>query len=112
MTCQRTSPYSSLRLVAESDLPTPDDAPKTAADWSYDYGEINKTEQRSIGFEPIPHFTGTAWQGGPKWPDSDLGWVSLTLQFLVGLSPELNTFGLGLKGNSCFCAASNTLLRF
>jgi hypothetical protein len=30
------------------------------------------------GFEKLPHFTGSAWQGGPNWPDGKLGWVQLT----------------------------------
>jgi hypothetical protein len=29
-------------------------------------------------FTPLPHFTGTAWQGGPAFPDATLGWVQLT----------------------------------
>ena len=29
-------------------------------------------------FTPLPHFTGSAWQGGVKFPDSALGWVQLT----------------------------------
>jgi hypothetical protein len=30
------------------------------------------------GFTALPHFTGEAWQGGPRWPDAKLGWVQLT----------------------------------
>jgi hypothetical protein len=29
-------------------------------------------------FTPLPHFTGSAWQGGPNWPDATLGWAQLT----------------------------------
>ena len=29
-------------------------------------------------FQPLPHFTGSAWQGGSLWPDASLGWVQLT----------------------------------
>jgi hypothetical protein len=29
-------------------------------------------------FTSLPHFTGQAWQGGPAWPDSKLGWVQVT----------------------------------
>ena len=29
-------------------------------------------------FEPLPHFTGEAWQGGKNWPDEKLGWAQLT----------------------------------
>ena len=28
-------------------------------------------------FTPLPHFTGSAWQGGPNLPDPALGWVIL-----------------------------------
>ena len=45
----------------------------------------NRRPTNSIGgnfaafdFEPLPHFTGEAWQGGPDWPDAKLGWVQLT----------------------------------
>src|SRR5262249_11496776 len=31
-------------------------------------------------FSPLPHFTGSAWQGGAQWPDVTLGWVQLTAQ--------------------------------
>ena len=31
-----------------------------------------------VDFHPLPHFTGSAWQGGPQWPDAALGWVQLT----------------------------------
>ena len=34
--------------------------------------------QRVASFEPLPHFTGAAWQGGAAWPDGKLGWVQLT----------------------------------
>ncbi|MCA9049269.1 MAG: DUF1553 domain-containing protein, partial [Planctomycetaceae bacterium] len=50
----------------------------TAKDWSYGFGTFDETQQQIVGFTPLPHFTGTAWQGGPKWPDAKLGWVQLT----------------------------------
>jgi hypothetical protein len=28
----------------------------------------------------LPHFTGTAWQGGPELPDPELGWVTLNAE--------------------------------
>jgi mono/diheme cytochrome c family protein len=52
--------------------------PETAADWSYGYGHCDETAGRVAGFTALPHFTGTAWQGGPAWPDPTLGWVQLT----------------------------------
>ena len=50
----------------------------TAADWSYGYGPYDEAAQRVTGFEALPHFNGSAWQGGPAWPDPTLGWVQLT----------------------------------
>ncbi|MBW3597437.1 MAG: DUF1549 and DUF1553 domain-containing protein [Planctomycetes bacterium] len=52
--------------------------PQTAADWQYGYGAFDEATQRVAGFMPLPHFTGDAWQGGPKRPDDKLGWVQLT----------------------------------
>lgn len=48
-----------------------------ARDWQYGYGEFSESNGR-VSFEPLPHFTGSAWQGGPEWPDAKLGWVQLT----------------------------------
>ena len=50
----------------------------TAKDWRYGYGTYNEVSQRVEQFEALPHFTGKAWQGGPKWPDPKLGWVQLS----------------------------------
>lgn len=47
-------------------------------DWKYGYGAYDEASARITGFTPLPHYTGVAWQGGPKWPDSELGWVQLT----------------------------------
>lgn len=67
-----------LALVdAADDFPLPG-PPPTAADWSYGYGALDEAAQRITGFTALPHFTGEAWQGGPKWPDAALGWVQLT----------------------------------
>ena len=60
-------------------------APATAAPaqsaqsaWTYGYGEIDPATRRLKSFHKLTHFTGTAWQGGPEWPDTKLGWVQLT----------------------------------
>jgi hypothetical protein len=45
--------------------------------WQYGYGTLFEAEGR-VDFHPLPHFTGSAWQGGPQWPDATLGWVQLT----------------------------------
>lgn len=54
--------------------------PSTSEEWQYGYGSFDEKEERVVGFTPLPHFNGEAWQGGGKWPDSKLGWVQLTAQ--------------------------------
>ena len=61
--------------AAAADAPSPPPAETLA--WSYGYGEVLAAEGR-VTFEPLPHFSGTAWQGGAQWPDATLGWVQLT----------------------------------
>ena len=68
----------SLALVSALALPIAPKASPTATDWSYGLGAFDEAAQRVAGFTPLPHFTGTAWQGGPQWPDAKLGWVQLT----------------------------------
>ncbi|MCB1089111.1 MAG: DUF1553 domain-containing protein, partial [Verrucomicrobiae bacterium] len=67
-----------LELVAASANPELPPAPATAADWQYGYGSLDEKTQRVTGFTALPHFNGSAWQGGPQWPDPKLGWVQLT----------------------------------
>jgi hypothetical protein len=50
----------------------------TAAAWQYGFGATSDSQDRVTSFERLPHFTGTAWQGGTNWPDAKLGWVQLT----------------------------------
>ncbi len=46
--------------------------------WTYGYGAWQGETGRVENFKPLPHFTGSGWQGGPSWPDSSLGWLQLT----------------------------------
>jgi hypothetical protein len=66
-----------LDSATQETRPTP--APETLA-WSYGYGAVDAGSGRVKDFKPLPHFNGSAWGGGPKWPDSKLGWVQLTAQ--------------------------------
>lgn len=50
----------------------------TAAEWQYGFAAYDEAAQRTKGFTKLPHFTGSAWQGGSNWPDAKLGWVQLT----------------------------------
>jgi hypothetical protein len=52
--------------------------PPTVHAWQYGFGAYDEKAQRVTSFEKLPHFTGSAWQGGPAWPDGKLGWAQLT----------------------------------
>jgi hypothetical protein len=45
-------------------------------DWRFGYGHFDAEAGRTV-FRELPHWTGSAWQGGPKLPDPELGWVTL-----------------------------------
>jgi hypothetical protein len=69
----------SLRFVenaAESAPPPPE--PVRPTPWSYGTGAFDGTTGRTQSFTPLPHFTGTAWQGSEAWPGGDTGWAQLT----------------------------------
>ena len=69
---------AALALVnGKDDEPQPT-VSATAVDWQYGYGEFAEETKQIKGFTKLPHFTGTAWQGGSNWPDAKLGWVQLT----------------------------------
>ncbi len=48
--------------------------------WQYGFGEFDEKTSRVKRFTELPHFTGTAWQGGDKLPDAKLGWVMLNAE--------------------------------
>ena len=54
--------------------------PAATRAWTYGYGACDEAAGRVTSFTPLPHFSGSAWQGGPNWPDAALGWVQLTAQ--------------------------------
>ena len=68
----------SLSLIVSATEKTELAARSTEHNWSYGYGPFDETKNTVSQFTPLPHFTGTAWQGGPDFPDSVLGWVQLT----------------------------------
>jgi hypothetical protein len=69
---------AALALVEASGQEPWPSPPPTVADWKYGYGKVDEGEQKLVNFQPLPHFTGKAWQGDAKWPDAKLGWVQLT----------------------------------
>ncbi|MFT5323241.1 MAG: hypothetical protein ACI8P0_001088 [Planctomycetaceae bacterium] len=46
--------------------------------WQYGYGRFDSKTNRIEDFKHLPHFTGSAWQGGAKLPDLKLGWTTLS----------------------------------
>jgi hypothetical protein len=64
-----------LRFLAESGPPPVARAPSA---WSYGYGEVDEKTGTLKSFAPLPYFSGTAWQGGPAYPDPTLGWIQIT----------------------------------
>ena len=75
---QQAEIRDSLSLVEQAAATTPALPPLTVYDWSYLRGSYNQKTQKIVDTQKLPHFTGSAWQGGPKWPDGKLGWVQLT----------------------------------
>lgn len=69
-----------LAFVEAAAIPEQPEPLLTVADWQYGYGAYNESEKTTTGFTPLPHFTGQAWQGGPSWPDANLGWAQLTAE--------------------------------
>ncbi|HEX5500455.1 MAG TPA: DUF1553 domain-containing protein, partial [Thermomicrobiales bacterium] len=51
--------------------------PRHGESWQFGYGAFAAEENRVTQFAPLPHFTGSAWQGGAALPDAQLGWVIL-----------------------------------
>lgn len=45
--------------------------------WQFGWGEYDETPKLKSGFQPLSHWTGAAWQGGPQLPDAKTGWVML-----------------------------------
>ncbi len=51
-------------------LPSPDSV------WEFGYGHFDAAANQTH-FDPLPHWTGSAWQGGPQLPDAKIGWALL-----------------------------------
>lgn len=52
----------------------PGERKQSAGAWSYGHGRVHRDSGR-VDFEPLPHFSGAAWQGGENLPDPVTGWV-------------------------------------
>lgn len=45
--------------------------------WTYGAGHFDAEANRVTKFMPLPHWTGSQWQGGPNLPDPTIGWTLL-----------------------------------
>jgi hypothetical protein len=63
-----------LKLVEASGT---EGASQDANVWEYGYGTVDDAAAKVTAFQALPHFTGTAWQGGAQLPDPKTGWVIL-----------------------------------
>lgn len=71
--------YAAFVHGAEAITPPPPPEKEPSA-WSYGYGKFDAATGKLASFTPLPHFTGTTWQGGANWPDATLGWLQLTAE--------------------------------
>jgi Protein of unknown function (DUF1553)/Protein of unknown function (DUF1549)/Planctomycete cytochrome C len=69
---------NSLRFLQQPDEIITDAPPETAKDWSYGFGEVDEPAGRLKSFNALPHFTGSAWQGGTAFPDPKYGWAQVS----------------------------------
>lgn len=70
-----------LRFVGAADraAAAQEQKPDTTV-WSHGWGEYDETTRRLRTFKPLPHFTGTAWQGAAAFPGGETGWAQLTAE--------------------------------
>lgn len=45
--------------------------------WQFGFGSCDTHSGRTAAFAPLPHWTGSSWQGGATLPDAVTGWVLL-----------------------------------
>lgn len=50
---------------------------RQAEAWQFGFGAFGEDSQRVAKFTPLPHFTGSSWQGGTTLPDPQIGWAIL-----------------------------------
>ncbi len=50
---------------------------RRSADWRYGFGAFDPVRGRLKSFTPLPHFTGSAWQGAEDYPDGSLHYLRL-----------------------------------
>jgi hypothetical protein len=70
---------AATRFVAAAEAESaPAPPPPEQAPWQYGTGAYDEAAQRVTSFTPLPHATGSAWQGAAAWPGGETGWAQLT----------------------------------
>ena len=75
---QPTVEEMELALAYVSSATAPASPAVRPSQWTYGYGAWNGEAAKVEDFKLLPHFNGSAWQGGDQFPDAGLGWVQLT----------------------------------
>ena len=76
-TSEETTTALRFLAAAEREAATIEPLPGPTA-WSYGWGEYDEAAKRVKSFNPLPYFSGKAWQGAADWPNTPLGWAQLT----------------------------------
>lgn len=72
---------AALRFVkAAGSDPSPAPPPVRETQWRYGTGHYDEATKLLKSFTPLPHFTGSAWQGASAWPGGESGWAQLTAE--------------------------------
>ncbi|MBI3862897.1 MAG: DUF1549 domain-containing protein [Planctomycetia bacterium] len=74
---QRVRTQTPTNYLADLAAPFTAKFPRHNAAWQFGYGTYDEAAKKVGRFDPLPHFTGSAWQGGAALPDPGLGWVIL-----------------------------------
>lgn len=74
---QRVRGQTPADYAAELTRPLAAKYPRHNAAWQFGYGSFDEGASRVMVFAALPHFTGSAWQGGPALPDPTIGWAIL-----------------------------------
>ena len=72
---------AALAFIASAEQTTPvEPPPPKPTPWRYGWGEYDTSSGHLKSFTPLPHFTGTSWQGAEAWPGGVTGWAQLTAE--------------------------------
>lgn len=77
----KTEIAAALRFVKAAEVAVaPEPPPVRATQWRYGTGEYDEGAMRLKSFTPLPHFTGSSWQGAAAFPGGESGWAQLTAE--------------------------------